>query len=74
FLPQTRLHRAASNQLYAILQDGQVQNLRQMVTEDNSTQRRIMWQSASPMESPRVAVRTGLQWGNMILLKQRICR
>ncbi|MCI6483282.1 MAG: hypothetical protein MSA24_02785, partial [Selenomonadaceae bacterium] len=57
FLPQTRLHRAASNQLYAILQDGQVQNLRQMVTEDNSTQRRIMWQSASPMESPRVAVR-----------------
>ena len=57
FLPQTRLHRAASNQLYAILQDGQVQNLRQMVTEDNSTQRRIMWQSASPMEAPQVMVR-----------------
>ena len=57
FLPQTRLHRAASNQLYAILQDGQVQNLRQMVTADNSTARRIMWQSASPMEAPQVMVR-----------------
>ncbi|MGM9540979.1 fibronectin type III domain-containing protein, partial [Anaerovibrio sp.] len=57
FLPQTRLHRVASNQLYALLQDRQVQNLRQLVTADNSTGRRIMWQSASPMEAPQVVVR-----------------
>ena len=57
FLPQTRLHRAAGDQLYVLLQEGQVQNLRQLVTADNSTARRIMWQSSSPMESPRVAVR-----------------
>ena len=57
FLPQTRLHRAAGDQLYVLLQEGQVQNLRQLVTADNSTARRIMWQSSSPMELPRVAVR-----------------
>ena len=43
FLPQTRLHRAAGDQLYVLLQEGQVQNLRQLVTADNSTARRIMW-------------------------------
>lgn len=57
FLPQTRLHRAAENHVYAMLHDGQVQNLRQIVTADNSTSRRVMWQSASPLESPEVAVR-----------------
>lgn len=57
FLPQTRLHRAAENHVYAMLHDGQVQNLRQLVTADNTTSRRIMWQSASPMEHPIVTVR-----------------
>ena len=39
-----------------LFQDKQVQNIRHMVTADNSTRRNIMWKSAESLANPRVRV------------------
>ena len=56
-LKKSSIGRDIENQARELLQDKQVQYLRQMVTSDNARSRRIMWQAAEAMKSPQVRLR-----------------
>jgi len=56
-LRKTSIGRDIENQARGLLQDKQAQYVRQMITADNATSRRIMWQVADPMTSPQIRLR-----------------
>ena len=57
FLPRTELMRTIENKKHSLLQDKQVQYLRQMITADSTSSRGLMWQAEREMTDPKVLLR-----------------
>lgn len=52
WLPQTQVGRKVQQKAVELLADGDVMNLRQMMTQDPAVSRHIMWQSAAAFKEP----------------------